>query len=118
MEKRVFTRVGLSEWATISYENQVFGGLVENISMRGVFVRTKQELPMNIPVEVTVRHSIDKSLYLSATTVRQGKTGLAMKINRMDLHSLVYLRSLIEEQCGSQELVMHETKKMVSYMLA
>lgn len=118
MRDRVFTRVGLSEWATVSYKNQIFSGLVENISLRGLFIRMKQELPMNIPVEVTVHCSVNKSIFLSATTVRQGKNGFGMKINRMDLHSLVYLRSLIEEECGDQELVMHETKKMVSYMLA
>jgi len=28
------------------------------------------------------------------------------------------LRTLIEEECKDPELVMHETKKMVSYMLA
>lgn len=118
MENRVFTRVGLSEWATVTYNNQVFGGLVENISLRGLFVQTNQELPLNIPVEVSIHHSIDKSLYLNATAVRQEKNGLGMKINRMDIHSLVYLRGLIEEECKDPQLVMHETKKMVGYMLA
>ncbi len=118
LENRVFTRVNLSEWATVSYENQVFGGLVENISLRGLFVQTNQTLPLNMPVEVNVHHSIDKSLNLSATAVRQCKNGLGMRINRMDIHSLVYLRGLVEEQCQNPEQVMHETKKMVSYMLS
>ncbi len=118
MENRVFTRVELYEWATISHENQDFGGLVENISLRGLFVQTNQELPLDVPIEVSVHHSIDKSLYLNATPVRREKTGLGMKINRMDLHSLVYLRNLIGEQCRDQDLVMHETKKMVGYMLS
>ena len=118
MERRVFTRVPLSEWATVSYENQVFGGLVENISLRGLFVQTNQELPLNIPVEVLVHHSIDKSLHLNATAVRYDKTGLGMRINRMDIHSLIHLRGLVEEQCKDPALVMQETKKMVGYMLA
>lgn len=117
MENRAFTRVGLSEWATVSYEKQVFGGLVENISLRGLFVQTNQELPLNVPVEVCVHHSIDKSLCLSATAVRQEKTGLGLQINKMDLHSLVYLRSLVEEHCKDPEIVMQETKKMVGCML-
>lgn len=118
MKNRAFTRVGFSEWATISYENQVFGGLVENISLRGLFVQTNQELPLNIPLEVSVHHSINKSLYLSAVAVRHGKTGLGMRINRMDIHSLVYLRNILEKQCQDPQLVTHETKKMVGYMLA
>lgn len=117
MHNRVFTRVQLSEWATISYDNQDFGGLVENISLRGLFVQTSQEIPLNVPLEVSVHHSIDKSLCLSATPVRQEKTGLGLRIDKMDLHSLVYLRNLIESQCGDQDLVMHETKKMVGFML-
>lgn len=114
----MFTRIGLSKWATVSYEDQLFGALVENISLRGLFVETNQEIPLNIPVEVSLHHTGNKYLYLSATAVRQEETGLGMKINRMDIHSLVHLRGLIEEECKDPELVMHETKKMVGYMLA
>lgn len=118
MEKRVFTRVEFSEWAAVKYKDQNFGGLVENISLRGLFLQTPQKLPTGIPVEVSVHHSIDKSLNLSATTVRQEKNGIGMKINRMDIHSLVYLRNLLEQQSSDPHMVMNETKKMVGYMLA
>jgi hypothetical protein len=116
LKNRVFTRVVLLEWATITYENEVFGGVVENVSLGGLFVQTNQELPLNIPVEVNVQHSIDKSLNLNAVAVRQEKTGLAMKINKMDFDSLVYLRALIEKHSGDPELVVYETKKVLDYM--
>ena len=118
MEERVFTRVDFSEWATISYEDQVFGGLVINISLMGLFVQMHQELPLNTPVEVRIHHCIDKSLNLKAVAVRYEKSGLGMKINKMDIDSVLYLRKLIEENSKDPELVVIETKKMVDSMLA
>lgn len=119
MKRRAFTRINLFERATIRYGEQFVGGLVENISLRGLFVQTKEQIPLNLPVEVSVHLSHDSSLSLSATVVRHGgAAGLGMKINRIDMQSLRNLKNLVEKHCGDQELVTRETKKMVSFMLA
>lgn len=119
MKKRAFTRVNLSERATIRYGEQFVGGLVENISLRGLFVQTNQQIPLDLPVEVDVHLPHESALILSATVVRHGdEAGLGMRINRIDMRSLLNLRNLVEKQCGDQDLVTVETKKMVSYMLS
>lgn len=117
--KRAFTRINLSEEATIRYGEQSIGGLVENISLRGLFVQTSQQIPVDLPVEVSIHLPHESSLLLSATVVRHGEeAGLGMRINRIDMRSLLNLRNLVGKQCGDQELAMLETKKMVSYMLS
>jgi len=119
MKNRVFTRAKLSKNATITVGEQTIGGLVENISLRGLFVQTNQHIPLNSSVEVSVQYSHNSSLDLKATVVRHdAEAGLGMRINRMDIPSLVYLRNLVAVHCGDQSRVMDETKKMVSYMLS
>jgi len=117
MKNRHFTRVKMNEWATIRHDDHTFGGEVDNISLRGLFIQTSQSIPLNTPVEVSVHHALDTSLDMSATVVRQGEAGLGMQIDRMDIKSLAYIRNLVAQECENQEQVMQETKKMVSFML-
>jgi hypothetical protein len=119
VQKRGFTRIKLSERATIRFGEQSIGGMLENISLRGLFVHASQQIPLDIPIEVNVHLPIDPSLVLNATVVRHDEeSGLGMRINRIDMRSLLALRNLVEKHCGDRELVSHETKKMVGYLLS
>lgn len=119
MKNRAFTRAKLSKAATIRVGEQTIGGLVKNISLRGLFVQTNQQIPLNSSVEVSVHYGQNSSLDLKATVIRhEAEAGLGLRINRMDIPSLIYLRELVTGHCGDQARVMHETKQMVSYMLS
>lgn len=118
MSKRDFTRVDLSELASVKHENCLHWGLIENISLRGLFIQTSQEIPLHSQVDVSVHQSVDTSLDLKATVVRHDNGGLGMIINKMDLQLLVFLRNLIAEKSGDHEQVALETRMMVGYMLA
>ncbi|RII25726.1 MAG: hypothetical protein CXR30_18250 [Geobacter sp.] len=119
MKNRAFTRAKFSKNATITVGGQTIGGQIENISLRGLFVQTKHQIPLNSSVEVSVQYSKNSSLDLKATVVRhEAEAGLGMRINRMDIPSLIYLRNLVTVHCGDQNRVMDETKKMVSYMIS
>lgn len=116
MELRSFTRVDLSEWGTITYNNESFGGQVENISLKGLFIQTNKQLPLYEPVEVSVHHEIDKSLDFSATVVRLDESGLGLLIDKMDVDSLVYLKKLLAEHSGDNEQALNEIRKKVEEM--
>lgn len=118
MSKRNFTRVDLSELASVKHENCLHWGLIENISLRGLFFQTSQEIPLHSQVKVSVHHSMDSSLDMKATVVRHDKGGLGMIIDRMDLQLLIFLRNLLTEKSGDHERVALETKMMVGHMLA
>lgn len=118
MNKRAFTRFELAEWATIRYNNQSYGGMAKNISLRGIYIQTNQRIPLNTPVDISVHHTIDSSLDFTATVIRHDSNGLGIQINRMDIHSLVHLKEMLAHQCGCQEQAMQETRKMVGHMIA
>jgi hypothetical protein len=116
MNSREFTRINLSEWGTITYNNETFGGQVENISLRGLFIQTSTQLPLYEPVDVSVHHEIDKSMDFTATVVRLDETGLGLLIDKMDVDSLVYLKKLLVEHSGDEEMVLSEMRKKVQQM--
>ncbi len=106
----------LSEWGTITYNSETFGGAVENISLRGLFIQTNTKLPLHEPVEVSVHHSIDKSMDFAATVVRLDDNGLGLLIDKMDVDSLVYLKKLLVEHSGDHEKASNEVRKQVQLM--
>ena len=112
MEKRNFTRVTFSGGASIKYNKQIFWGNIENVSLQGFFIKTKHDLPLNNPLEVTIYQTPNSSIYLLASVVRTGQDGLGMKINGLDVNSFVRLRDVVSEQCNDQTLLMNETYKM------
>jgi nicotinate-nucleotide pyrophosphorylase len=116
MDHRDFTRMNISEWGTITYNHETFGGQVENISLRGLFIQTSKKLPLHVPVEAKVHHAIDKSLEFNATVVRLDENGLGLLIDKMDVDSLVYLRNLLSAHADNHEQVVEEVKKAVQNM--
>lgn len=116
MDNRDFTRINLSEWGTITYNNETFGGEVENISLRGLFIQTSKKLPLHEPVDVSVHLSIEKSLDFAATVVRLDDSGLGLLIDKMDVDSIVYIKKLLVEHSGDQEKAVAEVRKKVQLM--
>lgn len=114
MEKRNFTRVTFSGGASIKYNEQILWGNIENVSLQGFFIKTKFDLPLNKPLEVTIYQSPSSSIYLHASVVRNVEEGLGMKICELDVNSFVRLRDVVSQQCKDQTLIMHETYKMAN----
>lgn len=114
MEKRNFTRVTFSGGASIKYKEQIFWGNIENVSLQGFFIKTKHDLPLDNPLEVTIYQSPNSSINLQASVVRTEQNGLGMKINGVDVNSFVRLRDIVSNQCNDQTLLMNETYKMVN----
>jgi hypothetical protein len=108
----------MSARASLRYGDHAFSCVVENASLRGLFVKTDHEIPLNIPVEVSVKHAPDATAHFDACVVRKEHKGVGLMIRRMDINSLVYLKGLVAEQCTNQDAVMHETKMMVGYMIS
>lgn len=114
IEKRNFTRVEFSECASIKHDNQVFFGDIKDVSLQGLFVKTEQDIPLHAPVEVTLYHSPESSIYLQADVVRRESAGVGLRINRMDVNSFIHLRNVITLKCNDYDLIMRETYKMSS----
>ncbi|MFZ3209096.1 MAG: PilZ domain-containing protein [Geobacteraceae bacterium] len=111
---RNFTRVDFVECVSLKHGRQVFFGDIKNMSLKGLFVNTTQEVPLNTALDITVYHLPNHSIRLHAVVVRCEETGIAMQIKDMDVHSFAHLRDIIAMQCNDQDLIIRETYKMAS----
>ena len=113
MNNRNFTRVNYSVGASIRYGNEVVLCNSDNLSIHGMFLKTDHDIPLNIPVNVTVYHSNQVSLKVNAKVVRREDTGVGLQINNLDVNSFVPLRNIVTENCSDKGTVMQETFKML-----
>ena len=113
MKGRDFTRVNYSVGASISYGNQVAICTTGNLSLRGMYLRTGHELPLNVPVHVTVYHSDLSSFKVDARVVRREENGIGLQISNLSIDSFVKLRDLVAEQSKDHGAILQETYKML-----
>ena len=92
MENRKFERVGFHTEAVIKYRELTFNGEVENLSLKGLFVRTDQKINIDEPVEITVFFhgtDADLSFSLQAKVVRVTEFGIGFNFQKIDIDSLL-----------------------------
>ncbi|MSN26750.1 MAG: hypothetical protein GJV46_12880 [Geobacter sp.] len=114
MEKRYFTRVECMEGASITHDNNHFSGDIQNICLQGLFIKTKQAIPLNSSLRVTVNFSPNDPIHFYADVVRREESGVGVKIKGMDVNSFVQLRNLVARQCNDHGRIMRETYKVTN----
>lgn len=113
MNNRQFTRVNYSVGASISYDNEVVICITDNLSLRGIYLKTGHEIPLDTPVHVTVYQSNMDSLKVNARVVRKGSNGVGLQINDLNVNSFVQLRDIVSEVSSDHDTVLQETYKML-----
>lgn len=91
MEKRMFERVALKTEAIIRHRGVTFKGEVENLSLKGLFVRTDQTIPLGEEVDVSMfffGSSAELSFSLEASVVRATAEGIGLSFRKIDIDSL------------------------------
>lgn len=114
MNKRNFTRVGYSEGASIRYDDQVVFGHIHDLCLCGMYIKTDTDIPINIPVQITVYHTSNASFRFNASAVRKGDIGYGFKVSQIDVKAFDSLRNIVERECSDQTVVMGETYRMLS----
>ena len=76
-------------------------------------MKTDHDIPLNIPLNVTVYHSNKVSLKVNEKVVRREGTGVGIQINNLNVNSFAQLRDLVTENCCNKGAVMLETFKML-----
>ena len=92
MEKRKFERVDLRTEAVVRHRDVTFRGEVENLSLKGLFVRTDQKVPLHEKVDVAMffqGSSSELSFSLEASVVRATDEGIGLNFRKIDIDSLV-----------------------------
>lgn len=84
MAGRSFSRLPIHLEATITYNDTVIEGSLENISLKGVFVRTTQQIPEDGTVTITIyHHSMDRKICrMNARVIRSTPEGVALELEK------------------------------------
>ncbi|GLI38177.1 PilZ domain-containing protein [Geobacter hydrogenophilus] len=109
MEKRKFERVDLRTEAVVRHRDLTFRGEVENLSLKGLFVRTDQKIPLHEKVDVAMffhGSSSELSFSLEANVVRATDDGIGLNFRKIDIDSLV--RSDVLSSAGDRQQVIEE----------
>ena len=114
MSGREFTRVNYLARASIQYDNTLITGHTENLCLRGLFIETINDVPLNIPVNVSVDYRSSHSFFnFNAKVVRKTANGVGLQISKLNADSFVRLRDIVVENCVEPGKVMQETFKML-----
>ena len=94
VNKRRFERVGFKTEALIDIDGMEIRGEVEDLSPKGLFVRTGSKLEIGTSVRISLffyGSSGRMSFGLDASVVRLADDGIGFKFDRIDIESLVHI---------------------------
>jgi len=111
MERRKNRRVPFQVEATVQIGQSSIKGTVDNLSMKGMFLATKETLSGSSPLEISIILSGSSSLLsmrLKGRVVRQTEVGIAIEFHEMDLDSFTHLRNIIAQNCDDPDAAYEE----------
>ncbi|PKL39086.1 MAG: PilZ domain-containing protein [Spirochaetae bacterium HGW-Spirochaetae-1] len=98
MDERTRTRVPFHVRASIQYNGRNIEGDVENLSLNGLFMNTREDLSLNTITKIIVHlsgSSSELSLNLQGKIIRKEEAGIAFSFMEMDLDSYIHLRNIM-----------------------
>lgn len=98
MEKRTDTRIHFDVKGTVEHDTGIYTGDIENLSMKGMFLKTAGNIPVGSDVKVKIHlsgASSDLVVNINGRVSRGGGSGIAVIFNRIDLDSYTHLRNII-----------------------
>ena len=111
MTKRKATRVMFKTEGVISHDDLFIKGQVENLSLRGMFLKTSGEIPLNSSIEIQIFLSgtvSELSIKLKGMVIRLEKKGMAVKFDEMELDSFIHLKNIVAYNEGNADKIMQE----------
>lgn len=91
MDNRQFRRMAFNATVLIKHEETSFTGKVENLSLRGLFVKTDQKIPLNETVTISLSFTgsnADLSLGMEGKVVRVTDDGIGLNFKKVSIDSL------------------------------
>jgi len=117
MEKRKNRRVLFEVSATVMSGPTYILGLVDNLSMKGMFLNTRERLSGDFPLEVAIilhGSSPAISVRFKGKALRQTETGIAVEFQEMDLDSFIHLRNIVTNNSDDPDAVDEEYYKFIT----
>lgn len=98
MEKRTDTRIHFDVKGSVEHETGTYTGDIENLSMKGMFLKAAGNIPVGSDVKVKIHlagASSDLVVNINGRICRGGGNGIAVIFDRIDLDSYTHLRNII-----------------------
>ncbi|MDW7668995.1 MAG: PilZ domain-containing protein, partial [Bacillota bacterium] len=100
MDKRKYSRVVFETKALISFNNNIIEGKVENLSMKGAYIKTKTPVNLLTGDEVNLKLNLTGTtskldLNLKSTIKRVDSDGFGIEFTSIDLDSFTHLKNII-----------------------
>lgn len=111
MEKRKNRRVHFEVVATVLSGPISISGTVDNLSMKGMFLNTRERLSGDSALKVSMTlpgSSSVLSMELKGRALRQTETGIAIEFQEMDLDSFIHLRNIVAINSDDADAVYKE----------
>lgn len=121
MSTRRFSRVHFNVEATIKTADRLFQGVVENLSMTGMFLVTSERLPLGEAVEITIvltGSSPEITVNFNGKVSRIVENGMGFVFEKIDLDSYMHLKNIVAYNIDDAEKVMEEICHSIDEKLA
>jgi len=121
MGTRKFSRVSFNVSASIRVADRQFQGLVENLSMNGMFLVTRERLEPGEAAEITIflAGSVPEiSVSFNGRVIRETDEGLGFVFDKIDLDSYTHLKNIIAYNIDDSEKVLEEIHQSIDEKIA
>ena len=98
MEKRNFDRIPFQTKAIVRSKDTTVIGIVENLGMDGIFLKTPEKLNLNRIVKIELLFtgtSSQLSILLDGKIMRHENVGMAIQFKNVDMDAFFHLKNLI-----------------------
>lgn len=121
MGTRKFSRVNFNVSASIKTADRQFQGLVENLSMNGMFLVSRERLEAGEAVEIAIflTGSVPEiSVAFSGRVIHATDDGLGFIFDSIDPDSYTHLRNIIAYNIDESDKVLEEIHQSIDEKLA
>jgi hypothetical protein len=109
MEKRNFDRIPFQTKAIVRSKDATVIGIVDNLSLDGIFLKTPEKLHLNriVKIELLITGTSSQlSILLDGKIMRHENLGMAIQFKDIDMDTFFHLKNLISyntNQIGTLE---------------
>ena len=116
MEKRSFSRIPFQTKAIVRAKETTVIGVVENLSLAGIFLKTPERLRLNRLVKIELLFtgtSSQISIILDGKITRHENIGMGIGFRNLDLDAFFHLKNLITYNTDKIDKVKKEFQEFV-----
>jgi len=116
VEKRNFDRIPFQTKAIVRSKDTTVIGIVENLSLDGIFLKTPEKLNLNRIVKIELLStgtSSQLSILLDGKIMRHENIGMAIQFKNVDMDAFLHLKNLISYNTSQIEKLNKEFEKFV-----